>query len=120
MNVDAAGPVGAVESAVTQLLSLRTLSTMQQVPDLKAIGLDPPAYRILLTLSDGQQITINVGAATPTGSGYYVLVSERPLYVVNKYGIDAFLELVDSPPIQPLPTLDPEMAPEGMPATLAP
>jgi hypothetical protein len=112
--------VGTVESAVTQLLSLRTLSTMQQVPDLKAIGLDPPVYRVLLTLSDGREITINVGDATPTGSGYYVLVSGRPLYVVNRYGMETFLGLVDSPPIQPTPTPDPELAPGTAPATAAP
>jgi hypothetical protein len=112
--------VDAVESAVTQLLSLRTLSTMQKVPDLEVIGLDPPAYRLLLTLSDGQQITINVGSATPTASGYYVLVSGRPLYVVSKFGLETFLELADSPPIVPEPTPGPEMMPGVPPVTATP
>ncbi|MBN1146719.1 MAG: DUF4340 domain-containing protein [Anaerolineales bacterium] len=112
--------VGAVESAVTQLLALRTLSTMAQVPDLHAIGMDPPAYRLLLMLSDGQQITLNVGKATPTGSGYYLLVSGRPLYVVDKYGMEAFLMLVDSPPIIPTPTSIPETPTEVAPAAPTP
>ena len=103
--------VGAVQNAVTQLLSLRILTTLNTIPGLDTIGLASPAYRILIGLDDGSQVTINVGDSTPTGSGYYVVVSGRPLYVVNKSGLDSVLKLIDSPPIEPTPTLAPETMP---------
>ena len=101
--------VGAVQNAVTQLLSSRILTTLDTLPGMDTIGLASPVYRILIGLDDGSQITINVGNSTPTGSGYYVVVSGRPLYVVNKSGLDSVLNLIDSPPIEPTPT--PETTP---------
>jgi hypothetical protein len=103
--------VGAVQSAVTQLLSLRILTTLDTIPGLDTIGLASPTYRILIGLDDGSQVIINVGDSTPTGSGYYVLVSGRPLYVINKSGLDSVLKLIDTPPIEPTPTTNPETTP---------
>jgi hypothetical protein len=103
--------VGAIESAVTQLLSLRILTTLYTNPGLDTIGLASPADRISVGLDDGSQMVINVGASTPTGSGYYVLISGRPLYVLNKSGLDSVLKLIDSPPIELTPT------PEATPTT---
>jgi hypothetical protein len=103
--------VDAVQNAVTQLLSLRVLTTLNTNPGLDTIGLASPTYRILIGFDDGSQMIINVGDSTPTGSGYYVVVSGRPLYVVNKSGLDSVLELIESPPIEPTPTPTPEATP---------
>lgn len=110
--------VGAVEAAVTQLLALRILNRLEQIPDLEDLGLVIPSYRITLTLDDGSQIIADVGSVTPTESGYYVLASDRPLSVVPKSGLDSFLNLVKNPPIQP--TVTPTSEPDPTQATPAP
>ena len=99
--------VAAAESAFGQLMSLRIVTTLGQVPDAEATGLATPAYKILLVLDNGQQVMINVGKQTPTGSGYYVLSSDRKLHVVDQFGLDSVLQLVDSPPVLATPTPEP-------------
>ena len=96
--------VGAAESAVTQLLALPVISTLAEGPTLQDAGLATPTYRLSIDLDDGSQVVMNVGKATPTGSGYYVLVSGQGLSIVSKYSLDPFLKLVESPPIKPTPT----------------
>lgn len=89
---------GAVDSAISQLLSTRILSSLPEGPDLESAGLTAPTYRALLWLDDGSQELLSVGKETPTGSGYYVLVSNRGMFVVNKYSLDPLLKLADTPP----------------------
>jgi hypothetical protein len=103
----------SVESAVSQLSNLRILSTFEQGLDLGATGLVVPAYKITISLEDGQQVVVNVGKATATGSGYYVLLGEKGVYVVSKYNVDSILELLQNPPIKPTPTplIETETAP---------
>ena len=52
-------------------------------PDLKALGLDPPAYRLVLaTAAKGNEaarnITVSVGRRSALGDGLYVRVDEAP------------------------------------------
>jgi len=96
--------IGAAESAVTQLLALPVVSTLPEGPSLQDAGLSSPTYRLVIDLDDGSQVVMNVGKATPTGTGYYVLVSGQGLAIVSKYSLDPFLNLVESPPIKPTPT----------------
>jgi len=96
--------IGAVEAAVSQLLSIPIVSDLPQAPDLESAGLADPTYRVLIRLEDGSQELISVGKETPTGSGYYVLVSNRGMFVVSKYSLDPFLRLVDNPPFAPTAT----------------
>jgi hypothetical protein len=105
----------AVENALMQLLSASTVSRLSSQTPLADLGLNPPAYRILLSLEDGSELVVNVGKSTPTGSGYYVLTSsaDRALYVVNKFSLETFLEMVQAPPILPTPTSTAEGAPES-------
>jgi hypothetical protein len=105
--------VGAVESAVSQLLSLSVLSDLDEAPSLEAAGLEKPAYRLLIKLDDGSQELMSVGKLTPTGSGYYVLAGNRGLFLVSKYSLEPFLNLVENPPIQPTPTPAEAATPEA-------
>ncbi|MEW5869514.1 MAG: DUF4340 domain-containing protein [Chloroflexota bacterium] len=105
----AAADGAAVDAGITQLLALRILSTPSSVPSLDVVGLDAPAYRILIDLDDGKQVAVNIGKATPTGSGYYVLAPDRIVHIVGKYGVDAITKLADVPPLAP--TATPEVIP---------
>jgi hypothetical protein len=98
--------VASVESALSQLTAVRIVSTLETTADLAAYGLDQPAYTISITLDDGSQQTVWVGSATPTGSGYYVRVGENSPQVANKYGLDAVIEFLVTPPV-PTPTVAP-------------
>jgi hypothetical protein len=95
--------VGAVDAAVTSLASTRVVSTLTSIPPLDAMGLDPPVYKLLIVLDDGEQLIVNVGKAAPTGRGYYLLTSDRSVFVVSKSGIDALVTLLENPPILATP-----------------
>jgi len=97
----------AVDSAVSQLLSTQIVSTLENGPSLEDAGLAQPAFRLLLQLEGGAQELISVGNESPTGSGYYVLVGNRGLMIVNKYSLDPLLALVETPPVMLIETPDP-------------
>lgn len=118
-----------VESNLSQLVSLRILSAPTLNATLEELGLKPPVYRILIQLEDGEQLVLNVGSETPTGSGYYLLTSYRRVVVVNKFALDTIIAMLDQPPIlepTPTPTLEPTEeveststgTPEGITPTL--
>ena len=109
------------EATDTQLFALRILSTLEgtQTP-YNMVGLDSPAFQITVRFTDGLNQVILVGSQTPTGSGYYVLF-ERKIYVISKYGMDALINILESPPYAPTETPTPGPAsetpsPEGTPA----
>jgi hypothetical protein len=97
----------SVEAVVGQLSTLPLVSSLQNIPQLQDLGLEPPSYRILVIQKDGKQLVASVGDATPTGSGYYVLASDRRVYIANEFSLQTILDLVD----KPLPT--PYPAPAG-------
>jgi len=52
-------------------------------PDLKGLGLEPPAYRLMLTTAakgqqEARQITVAVGRQSALGEGLYVRVDDAP------------------------------------------
>ena len=100
--------IAAVEAGISQLLSLRIVSALGQELGLAEAGLSPPVYRVLIRLADGSQELMAVGKETPTGSGYYVQVTNRGMFVISKFSLDPFLRLVDQPPFQPTATAQPE------------
>ena len=109
-------------SLATQLGSLTIRSLLETPPAASAMGLEPPAYTIRLMLGDGSRLTAEVGAETPTKSGYYVRVTDgrRPgealVAVVNTFSVQSIVDVLDSPPIYLTPTvgltpLSPDMLP---------
>lgn len=103
-----------------QLAALPLVSTLQNLPQLQDLGLDPPSYRILVVLRDGSQLVASVGKATPTGSGYYVLTSDRRIYIANEFSLQPILDLVDNPPYLLPEELTPSPAAGTPEATRAP
>jgi hypothetical protein len=93
----------AVDTAVTQLVSLQVLATLDQTSSYTATGLVSPTYTILVKLDSGKQMVYSVGVFTPTGTGRYVLSSDGKLYVVDKNGLDQVLSILVHPPIPPTP-----------------
>jgi hypothetical protein len=61
--------------------------------------LEPSAYQIVFYLDDGRQILLNIGKETPTGSGYYVLTSDRKLLIVSKFSLDNLIGYLKKPPL---------------------
>lgn len=91
--------VASIETAVTQLTSLRVTSSLASTENLVEYGLDLPAYTITINVEGSGQLVAQVGNPTATSSGYYVLVPGRVPQIVTKYSLDAVLKLLDNPPI---------------------
>jgi hypothetical protein len=110
----------AVQSALSQFLSSTIVSSPGSLPGLEALNLENALYKILLVSQDGSQIVLNIGNETPTGSGYYVLASNQSqVVVVNKFGLDALLNLLENPPLLPTPAAEIELT-EGVEQTQVP
>ncbi|HTP00048.1 MAG TPA: DUF4340 domain-containing protein [Anaerolineales bacterium] len=92
----------AAEAAATQLSALRIISSVQL--GLDVVGLEKPAYIIVVTTGDGKSHTLNVGAQTPIEDGYYATLDGGPVQIVDKQGLDALLPLVAQPPYAATPT----------------
>jgi len=100
-NVD----MDAFSSVLQQLTSLQPLSMLDPIPPLDQIGMVIPAHTITITDQGGKDAVLEVGALTPTQSGYYVRV-EGKLYVVSVAPVDAFVDMLTNPPI-PVKTATP-------------
>ena len=99
--------VGQVEVAVTQLLAIQTVTTIDPPPAPDATGMDAPAYIIKMTSSDGQESVARVGKKTPTGSGYYVQMdADGPVHVVQEFALEEVTGLVDNPPVSITPAVE--------------
>jgi len=91
--------VSNVEAALTQLASLTVQSSLPNSDNLAEYGLDKPTYTITINMNGGQQYIAQIGSATATSSGYYVIVSGGMPEIVSKYSLDAVLKLWSNPPI---------------------
>ncbi len=95
---------GKVESAMSQLVDLGIIATLNPTTDLNVYGLGKAAYIITVGLNDGTKDVANVGSLTPTSSGYYVRLNDQTPKVVSKFSLDALLGLLENPPFQDTPT----------------
>jgi hypothetical protein len=108
-SIAAADPAMA-ESAVSQAAALTVLSTVDPQTDLATVGLNLPGYTITFDTTLGPRIFL-IGNPTVSGSGYYVQTPDGSLVVVARFGLDALLELLTSPPYLETPTPSPGAAP---------
>jgi hypothetical protein len=102
---------GLAEAAVTQLSSLRIITTLEEQFSLSEAGFDDPAYTMDLEFPEGIKHQIKVGMLTPINSGYYVRFDNLKTYVVSSAGIDSLANLISSPPIPPTSTPEPTPSP---------
>lgn len=93
------GDSEALESTLSQLSAVAILGRMENPPSLEEMGLAPPAYRLLIKLEDGRQLSVSVGRLTPTGSAFYVLNSDRTVSLVNNYSLEPILGLLENLPL---------------------
>lgn len=95
----------SVEEAASQVLALTVLNRLDLDPAV--VGLKSPAYTITVGFSSGTFATAEVGDVTPTKSGYYVRKEDGSILVIDKYGMDALINLALYPPYEELPTPPP-------------
>jgi hypothetical protein len=95
-----------VEEAASQVIALTILNRLDLDPAV--VGLKSPAYTITVGFSSGTVVIAEVGDVTPTESGYYVRKDDGSILVIDKYGMDALINLVLYPPYEEPPTPSPE------------
>lgn len=103
--------VGRIEEAAANAGALRVLSSLSNPPALNDVGLEPAKYEIRVILTDGQEHIIFIGDKTQTESGYYAFHEGGSLVVVDPFGVDSLIALVNEPPIALTPTPDISLAP---------
>jgi hypothetical protein len=103
--------IEAVEFAIEQLDSILIETEMDPGIAPEALGLDTPAYQVILTFADGETQVVQIGNLTITEGSYYVQVDERSPQVASRYGLDQLIDWLANPPIPPPPT--PELDPEA-------
>jgi hypothetical protein len=103
--------ISQAESAVSQLVSLTVLSSVDPAPSADVTGLNPADYTVTIDFNNGSQKVLLVGKVTPIQNGYYSQLDGGPVDVVNKYGMDAFLKLMSNPPVA-TPTAVPTAVPD--------
>jgi len=101
---------GQVLSALFALSDASELKALDPTTALAPLGLDSPQAVVTIRLQGGEAWRLEVGAATPIGSGYYVRLDEDAPRVVDSYVIDALLAWLETPPLAP-PTPTPTPAP---------
>jgi hypothetical protein len=107
-----------LDSLAFQVASLKSTRAMADVDNLADFGLDEPEVQVTLVFSDGTTVSLSIGAENPRHTARYIQQGEDPLvYLVTASGVTGLLELVDTPPYPPPPTLPPLMPTLELPAS---
>jgi hypothetical protein len=96
--------VTQAETAVTQLLALQSIASLNPTNDLGIFGLSKPSYTVTIVMNGGQKYVLLIGDVTPTQNGYYVRLNQDAPDIVNKDSIDAMLGMLNNPPFVATPT----------------
>ncbi len=102
---EAAADPSSAEAAASQVSALRILTRLELDP--ADAGLKSPAYTLTVEFSDGKSFVLEIGDATPTGTGYYARKDGESPLVIDKDGLDALLNLLSTPPFLETPTPSP-------------
>src|SRR3990172_2359922 len=93
---------GRIELALAGLLAPAIRETLADPGDLAAFGLAPPQARITVIMIEGTSRSLDVGSLDPTGSVYYVRLTEgSELDMVSRFSMDDLLGLIQDPPYAP-------------------
>ena len=86
--VAARGNRGTIDETLTTILTARIDREIDAKPAALAdFGLDKPAAQIALTLKDGKQVGIDLGAKSPTGVWVYAREQGKPAVFVLSDGV---------------------------------
>ncbi len=96
--------VTQAETAVSQLLALQSIASLDPTSDLGIFGLGKPSYMVTISMNGGQKYVLSIGDVTPTQNGYYVRLNQGAPDLVNKDSIDAMLGMLAKPPFVATPT----------------
>lgn len=94
---------GLVEEIRSQVVEFRAVTTLPAGYQLEPIGLQTPKRSLALRNKQGKQAELRIGAATPTGDGYYVQVDNQAPVVLSKNTIDGTLDLFNNALPTPTP-----------------
>jgi hypothetical protein len=103
------GPGPADNAAVNDLLAtayqLRASASQAAVPNMSALGLDPPQLTATCGLRKGASYTLTVGGQNFDGSGTYARVSgDARVHVIPSAAVKKFEKALAQPPVRPSPT----------------
>lgn len=94
-----------VDQIMSSLASLQATRVFTSTPNLAEYGLDTPAWRAELRLTNGEVKTLQWGDQTLQGSAYYVKEGkEGTVYVIPAFTIEDLERLVREPAYPPTPT----------------
>ncbi|MBN1119641.1 MAG: DUF4340 domain-containing protein [Anaerolineae bacterium] len=105
-----------ITSSLFSLPSLQSSRVLSEIEALAPFGLEEAHYTITFRVTSGGEHTIYVGSQNPTGTGYYVRLTEsvdltQEVYLVDTYSLDSVIWFLENPPlIEPTPE---EEQPEG-------
>lgn len=94
-------------AAEIQVMTLRILNQVEAGLEPEVLGVNEPAYLIDIAFEGGSEYHLEVGNATPTGSGYYVRLNGGAIYILSKSGIDSLVNLLAAPPYPATATPEP-------------
>ena len=122
--IETAAEQGAAEAAASQVTTIQVTDHLPNTVSLKDVGLDAPAYTLIVKFTNGVERKANIGVVTPSESGYYVqLDGAGQIVIVSKDSIDALIGLLTNPPyaetLTPSPTA-PTPTETPLPPTLGP
>lgn len=107
--VDGVADQAKLSAAETQINAFSIVTRIGIVAALEDFGLQVPLAVIKLEYSTGVSHLITIGSSSPTGSGYYVQLDGKDVFVVSEYSLDTILDMADNPPFPatstPLATL---------------
>ena len=84
----------ALDSLVSQALSLTAVRTISDPEGLSSYGLDDPTGVLTVSYGDGQTMTLTLGALDETGSAWYALLDEDPIiYLIQSKTISTLTGL---------------------------
>lgn len=88
----------------TQINALKIVTAIGEVITKIDYGLLSPDSIIKLEYISGKSHLLTIGNSSPTGSGYYVQLDNKQVFIISKYSLDAILGLANTPPLPPTAT----------------
>ncbi|MGA2112943.1 MAG: DUF4340 domain-containing protein [Anaerolineales bacterium] len=108
---DQPADTGTVEEAAAEVSSLSIVTNLGMGLDASIFGIDKPHYELTLKTSS-QNYILEIGAATPTGSGYYVREKgDSRILIVDQASLNSVIAFLNQLPLMATATPAPSPMP---------